>query len=88
MGEISAGLVRKLEQAGLTEAEKQVLALAIAGEPAKGDDAEVEGFQIRDLKMPGVPQLGNFEIQDLMSRFNQAETLAGSHKVVINHEEQ
>ena len=78
MGEISAGLVRKLEAAGLTEAEKQVLALAIASDSSDGD---VEGFAQRGLKMPGVPQL-QFEIQQLMPRFNQAEN------VVINHEEQ
>ena len=84
MSEISAGLVRKLEKAGLTEAEKHVLALAVAGEP----DSEVEGFELSGLKMPGVSQLGNFEIQDLMSRFNQAEQRRGSYGIVVNHEEQ
>lgn len=88
MGEISAGLVRKLEKAGLTEAETQVLALAVAGVPDAATDAEVEGFELSGLKMPGAPKLGNFEIQDLMSRFNRAEQNAGRHGVVINHEEQ
>jgi hypothetical protein len=62
----------------------QVLALAVAGEP----DAEVEGFELSALKMPGAQKLGNLEIQDLMSRFNQAEQSAGRYGVVINHEEQ
>ena len=84
MGDISAGLVRKLEKAGLTAAEKQVLALAIVGE---GADGEVEGFQTPEFKMPGL-KMGNFEIQELMPRFNQAESTASLRGVVINHEEQ
>jgi hypothetical protein len=74
MGEISESLVRKLENAGLTEAERHVLAIAVG---AIDGNAEVEGF---------VNKLGNFEIQDLMSRFKLAEPLA--LPVVINHEEQ
>ncbi len=60
-------------------------ALEAALEPVKDSDAAKEAvaaFQtklneaLKDLEADD--KLGNFEIQDLMSRFNQAETLASS----------
>jgi hypothetical protein len=75
MGEISVSLVKKLEAAGLTEEEKIVLALSTVG----GEDAEVTGFGFLAIKdLESQDKLGNFEIQDLMARFNQSETLASS----------
>ncbi|MEM8790265.1 MAG: hypothetical protein AAGE80_01510 [Pseudomonadota bacterium] len=43
------------------------------------DDAQGAGPTFRTTVQTGAEdKLGNFEIQDLMSRFNQAETLASS----------
>ena len=82
MSDVAKNLTAKLEAAGLTAEEKLVLAVAIGAPHA---EAEVEGFASPveriafNLGMPPTKGLGNFEIQDLMSRFNQAETLAAGY---------
>jgi hypothetical protein len=81
MGTIANSLADKLESAGLTEAEKTVLALAIHTAATEADD-DVTGFGLLGFNPLAPPtasdKMGNFEIQNLMSRFNQAEALASA----------
>ena len=84
MSEVAQSLIAKLEAAGLTDEERLVLAVALG---APHEQGEVEGFVASEdeliafnLGMPAGKKLGNFEIQDLYSRFNQAETLASGYK--------
>ena len=65
-------LFAKLESAGLTPEEVVLLGVATG---AITEEPETSGFAV---KAPGPKAMGNFEIQDLMVRFNQAESLASS----------
>lgn len=79
-------MLAKLEAAGLTDAQKIVLAVATGS--MVNDAGDVVGFGRREngREIPEAPgglldfeiqlNLGNFEIQDLMARFDHAESKA------------